>query len=128
MESVGPAVAPSFFVKHAQNALIGALITSVLALLTGVGSIWLTVHYNDLAQVRQLRLEQITKFDQSGQQIVEAAGAFIAAINEKDSKALAPAKLKLNAILAAQAHDTENIVRFFLIKRQKRKRRTISLR
>ncbi len=103
----------TFFEKHAQNALIGAIITSILALLTGIVSIWLTVHFNDLAQVRQLRLEQITKFDQSGQQIVEAASAFIVAINDKDSKALGSARLKLNAVLAGQAHDTENIARFF---------------
>ena len=103
----------TFFEKHAQNALIGAIITSILALLTGIVSIWLTVHFNDLAQVRQLRLEQITKFDQSGQQIVEAASAFIVAINDKDSKALGSARLKLNAVLARQAHDTENIARFF---------------
>jgi len=109
----GGSMETTFFEKHAQNALIGAIITSILALLTGIVSIWLTVHFNDLAQVRQLRLEQITKFDQSGQQIVEAASAFIVAINDKDSKALGSARLKLNAVLAGQAHDTENIARFF---------------
>jgi hypothetical protein len=94
-----------FIKEHSQNAILGALIASALALVGSVVSVYMTYHYAIVAQDRQVRLEQLSKFDASSSQIVEAAGSFINAIN--DNKDLLSAKQKLSAILATQIHDTE---------------------
>jgi hypothetical protein len=103
---------PCFFERHSQNAIAAALVTSVVAVVIGIVSIFLTVHYNNVSQDRQARLEQIAKFDQSTQQIIDAAQSFISAIND-NSKGLDPAKIKLRTVIASEINETGNIARFF---------------
>jgi hypothetical protein len=103
---------PSFFEKHSQNAIAAALVTSILAAIIGIASIFLTVHYNKITQDRQARLEQVAKFDQSTQQIIDAAQAFISALDD-NNKGLDPAKLRLRTVIASEINETENIARFF---------------
>jgi hypothetical protein len=100
-----------FLERHSQNALIGSMIASAIALISSVISMCVTVHYTNTAQVRQMRLEQISKFDSSGEKVVEAGGSFIAAVN--DHKQLDPAKTNLSAVLATQIQETDNISKFF---------------
>jgi hypothetical protein len=104
-------IMPGFLERHSQNALLGTMIASVLALIGSIVSVFVTIHYGNVIQDRQIRLEQVSKFDQSSIQIIEAGGSFISAIN--DNKSLAPAKDKLSAVLAAQINETDNITKFF---------------
>ena len=100
-----------FIKRHEANAVLAALITSVLALFSGVGSAWLTYHYNTQSQDRQARLEQVSKFDGANGELIAAAGAFINAIN--DNKDLEPARRQLSSVLANQIYSVENLQKFF---------------
>jgi hypothetical protein len=96
-----------FIARHSQNAILASLIASVLALAGSVGSAVLTYQYTRASQDRQIRLDQLTRFDASSSQILEAAGAFISAINE--NKDLPVARQRLSAVLATQMHDADSI-------------------
>jgi uncharacterized membrane-anchored protein YhcB (DUF1043 family) len=102
---------PSFFERHSQNAIAAALLASVIAVVIGVASLYLTVHYNKVSQDRQARLEQVAKFDQSTQQIIDAAQSFVSSIND-NNKGLDPAKVKLRTVIASEINETDNITRF----------------
>jgi hypothetical protein len=101
----------NFLKRHEQNALLAALIGAAAAILIGIVSIVLTVYFNNETQDRQLRLEQVSKFDASSQQVIDAGASFIAAIN--NNRGLAPAREKLSAVVAAQIHETDKITKFF---------------
>ena len=72
---------------------------------------YLTYSYGKAAQDRQVRLEQISKFDATSMQIIEAAGAFIVAINNEHD--LGPSRAKLSAALATQIHDSRSLENTF---------------
>jgi hypothetical protein len=103
---------PSFLQRHSQNAVAAALISSVVAIVIGLISIGLTIHYNKISQDRQARLEQVARFDQSTQQIIDASQSFVAAIND-NNKGLDPAKIKIRTIIASEINESSNISRFF---------------
>jgi hypothetical protein len=114
------AMMTQFLEKHSQNAIIASLFAGAFSVLVSGFSIYLTVHYNSVSQERQARFEQITKFDQSTQAVIDAGGAFIAAINSDDLKALAAARSKLTTALATQMRETDDITKFFDKKAQRR--------
>lgn len=103
---------PSFFEHHAQNAILASIIGSAVAIVVAIGTAVYTVRSNTVAQDRQTRIEQIAKFDQSTQRIIDAAQLFVSSINEHD-KGLGPVKLKLRTAVASEINDTGNITRFF---------------
>jgi oligoendopeptidase F len=107
----------TFLERHSQNAILASIVASVVAIIVAIGSVAFTVHSNKVAQDRQARLEQIAKFDQSTQQIIDAAQSFIYAVN--DNKGLDPARSKLKTIVASEIHQTDDISRFFDPRAQK---------
>lgn len=101
-----------FIKKHESNAILAALIASVLAL-AGTGlSNYLTFYYNGQSQDRQVKLEQISKFDASSVQLVAAAGSFINAINN-NNKGLEEAKRQLSSVIASQIYTSEDFARAY---------------
>jgi len=101
-----------FIEKHESNAILAALIASVLALLGTVCSNYLTYYYNNQSQDRQVKLEQISKFDASSVQLVAAAGAFINAINSNNND-LEVARKQLSFVIASQIYTSEDLTRAY---------------
>lgn len=101
----------AFIQKHQSNAILAAVLASALALGgTVVGNI-LTYYYNVQTQDRQVRLEQISKFDTSSADLVTAAGAFINAIN--DNKDLDAARKQVSSVVATQIYTSEDLRRTY---------------
>lgn len=101
-----------FIEAHKENAIIASLFAAAISVVVSIVSAYFTIHYNFVAQDRQTRLEQIKLFDQSSQSLIDASGAFIAAINDNDAKGLSAARTKLSAILAAQMNETDSLSKF----------------
>jgi hypothetical protein len=97
--------------RHHKNAVLASIIASVVAGVIGIGSALYSYHVSMSIQ-DQARLEQIGKFDQSTEQISDAAQSFIAAIND-NNKGLDPARTKLRIVLASEIIATQNISQFF---------------
>ncbi len=93
-----------------NNALATALITSFVALFTSVTSLYISYHFNVQSQDRQMKLEQVGKFDSSTAELIAAAGGFVSAIN--DNKNINEARLQLSNVIATQIHQAESIGRF----------------
>ena len=103
---------PSLLERHPQNAVLASIIASAVAIIIGIGSAFYSFHVSLSVQDRQARLEQVAKFDQSTQQLYDAAQSFIEAINN-NNKGLDPARAKLRTILASEINSTGNISQFF---------------
>jgi hypothetical protein len=101
----------SWIEKHSQNAIMAALVASALAFAGSVASVVMTYHYGTVSQDRQAKIEQISKFDAAGSQLVEAAGLFINSINAQQD--LGPAKLKVRTVVANQIQETEILRNLF---------------
>jgi hypothetical protein len=99
--------------KHRDNAIIAALVVSVLALAGTVLSCYLTYYYNSQSQDRQAKLEQISKFDASSTELVAAAGAFINAINQNDGKELEAVRRKLSQVIASQIYGSQDFTKAY---------------
>lgn len=97
--------------KHQGNAILAAILASIVSICVGVGSVALTFYYNTQTQDRQVKLEQVSKFDGSSAELITAAGAFINAINE--NKDIDSARLKISQVLAAQIDSSENLKKFY---------------
>jgi hypothetical protein len=97
---------------NAQNALIAAIVTALISAATTGWSVYMTFYYATAAQDRQVRLEQISKFDTNSSQLIDAGGQFVAAINAENDD-LNGAKMKLRTVVASQLHDSENLRKFF---------------
>lgn len=100
-----------FLERHASNAILAAILTSVLAFAGSIVSVYLSYHFATVAQDRQARIEQITKFDAASAQLIEAAGSFINAINGKQD--LEPSRLKVRTAVANQISQTEVLRNLF---------------
>jgi hypothetical protein len=101
----------SFLEKHSQNAILAAVLTSILAIVTSLGSVFFTYYFTTASQDRQLKIEQVSKFDGTSAQLIDAAGLFIDAINAKQD--LATARLKVRTVVATQIQDTETLRKIF---------------
>lgn len=97
--------------RNQSNAVIAAVITAVLALVGSLGQVYLTYYYNTQSQDRQIKIEQISKFDGSSAELISAAGTFINAVNDK--KDLEDARKQLSAVLATQIFTTQNLQNFY---------------
>ncbi|SEI08880.1 hypothetical protein [Tardiphaga sp. OK245] len=97
---------------NSQNALVAAVLTSVISAVAALVSVYMTYHYSTATQDRQVRLEQISKFDANSSQLIDAGGQFVAAINS-NNKDLSGAKVKMRTVVASQLHDSENLRKFF---------------
>ncbi len=97
---------------NAQNALVAAVITSIISAGASGWSVYMTYYYSTATQDRQVRLEQISKFDTNSSQLIDAGGQFVAAINS-NNKDLNGAKVKMRTVVASQLHDSENLRKFF---------------
>jgi hypothetical protein len=94
----------SFFQKH---GILTAMLTSILSL-AGTGySVFQTSNF----QERQVAIEQISKFDAANSPLVDAAGAFIAAVNA--SKDVSDARLKIRTVVAGQVQDIQTLRKTF---------------
>ena len=101
-----------YFKENAQNALIASVVASVISALSALGCVLVTFHYSTAIQDRQVRLEQISKFDSNNAQLIDAGGDFIAAINAS-AKDMNGVRVKMRTIVASQLHDSENLRKFF---------------
>jgi hypothetical protein len=102
----------TYFKENAQNALIASVIASVISAASAVGCVYMTYYYSTATQDRQVKLEQISKFDGNSSQLIDAGGQFVAAINS-NNKDLSGAKVKMRTVVASQLHDSENLRKFF---------------
>jgi hypothetical protein len=100
-----------FIREKSENVSVAAIITSALSAVASIVCVYLTYQYATSTQDRQVRLEQVSKFDTNSSQLIEAGGQFIAAIN--DNKDLSGAKVKMRTVVASQIHDSENLRKFF---------------
>ena len=82
---------------------MAAILTSVLSL----GGSGLSVYFSYHAQDRQVRIEQVSKFDAASNNLLEAAGVFIAAINAGKQQDIDAARIKVRTVVAGQIQDTE---------------------
>jgi hypothetical protein len=96
-----------FIQKHQSNAILAALVASVLALGGTVLSNYLTYYYNVQSQDRQVKLEKVSRFDASSAELIAAAGVFINAIN--DSKDLEAARKQLSSVVASQIYNSQDL-------------------
>ena len=101
-----------YFKENAQNALIASVVASVISAASALGCVYMTYYYSTATQDRQVRLEQISKFDGNSAQLIDAGGQFVAAINS-NNKDLNGAKVKMRTVVASQLHDSENLRKFF---------------
>lgn len=107
----------NFLTRNSQNASIAATVGSLLALVGSVVSAIVSYHYSIVTQTRQAQLEQLSKFEASTSQIIEAGGQFIDAINTK--RDLAPIRVKFSAVLASQLSEVQGVARVFEISSNK---------
>jgi hypothetical protein len=101
-----------YFKENSQNALVAAVLTSIISAFASGWSVYQTYYYATATQDRQVRLEQISKFDNNSSQLIDAGGQFVEAINSSN-KDLAGAKVKMRTVVASQLHDSENLRKFF---------------
>ena len=97
---------------NSQNALIAAVVTSLISAGATGWSVYMTYSYSTATQDRQVKLEQISKFDGNSSQLIDAGGQFVAAINS-NNKDLSAVKVKMRTVVASQLHDSENLRKFF---------------
>ena len=101
-----------YFKENAQNALIASVAASIISAASALGCVYVTFQYSTAIQDRQVRLEQISKFDSNSAQLIDAGGEFIAAINTSN-KDMSGVRVKMRTVVASQLHDSENLRKFF---------------
>jgi hypothetical protein len=100
-----------FISDHSQNAILAAIVASIIALVGSGISSYYTITYGIASQEKQVKLEALAKFDQSSGKIVQIGGGFISAIN--DSQDLSKPRSEIRAFAATQIDEAENLRRFF---------------
>jgi hypothetical protein len=86
-------------------------VIAIASILVSVPSAWLSYHYSTVSQDRQLKIEQIFKFESSSAQIVEAVGDFVAALNARSD--LAEAKKRIAASTTNEIDASEHLHSLF---------------
>lgn len=97
----------AFINRMAQSPLYAPIVSGVVSLLISVPSAYLSYHYATVTQDRQIKLEQVFKFDASASQIVEATSDFIAALNTH--RDLANSKEKIRNSTTKEILDSEQL-------------------
>ncbi|HEX4055943.1 MAG TPA: hypothetical protein VHX86_16895 [Tepidisphaeraceae bacterium] len=101
----------SLLERHKDNALVASIIGNVIMVVATIFCVYLTYHYGSATQDRQVRLDQLARFQASTDAITNVSGQFIAAINDK--KNLAPVKVQFNAVLGSQLVQVQELSRLF---------------
>jgi hypothetical protein len=94
-----------------RDAILAALLTGLIAIAAAAFSGYLSYHYGTVSQDRQVRLDQIAKFDSASSQLIEAAGSFVTAINGHQD--LDPSRLKVRIAVANELQQADGLRRIF---------------
>lgn len=79
----------------------------MISVLASFATLGFTIYYGQVTQDRQAKLERIARFDASNVQVLEAGGAFIAAVNAAGD--LGGARQKFRVVLAQQLQDADGL-------------------
>jgi hypothetical protein len=103
----------TFLQKHSQNVMLATIIASAFSVIVTLGNAGFTIYATSASQDRQVRIEQLSKFDSASQALLEAAGVFITAVNTNNVKDIDAARLKVRTVVATQIQDTEVLKKTF---------------
>jgi hypothetical protein len=97
--------------NNQSNAVLSAVIASVLAVLISFGSVTATYFMNNAQQTRQTHLEEVVKFNQATDRVFLAGGEFVNAVN--NAKNVEEAKEKIQSETANVILEAERLKSFF---------------